>query len=203
MNKLLLFLIIALNSSLALAQKPDSLLSKQIKVRDLDGALMSPAKTILENLSASPHFSTLTAIIKTADSLNIFNSNTPITVFAPDNKAFEKLAPEGIDTLLSAAHRAELVNLLNYHAVAGKVTAKDIERRIKAGSGQAVFTTLSGGTLIARINENRNITLTDENGRQSIVSRLDVQQSNGILHVVTQVLMPKITQQLPGNSKPE
>jgi uncharacterized surface protein with fasciclin (FAS1) repeats len=203
MNKLLLFLFIALNSSFVFAQKADSSASKPGKVRNIDGALMSPSKTILENISASSNFSTLTTIIKTADSTNTFSGNNPVTIFAPGNKAFEKLPSGQLDTLLLPAHKAQLTTLVNYHAVAGKITSKDILKQIKAGNGQATFTTLSGGTLTARINENRNIVLTDENGGQSIVSRLDIQQRNGIIHIVTQVLMPKFTQELQGTSKPQ
>src|SRR5580693_6274157 len=92
MNKLLLFLFITLNSSLSFAQKADSSASKPGKVRNIDGALMSASKTILENISVSPNFSTLTTIMKAADSTNTFNSNNPITIFAPDDKAFGKLA---------------------------------------------------------------------------------------------------------------
>lgn len=185
------------------AQKADSLSNKSGKTRNIDGALMSPSKTIFENISASLNFSTLTTIIKTADSSKTFDGNAPVTIFAPENKAFEKLPSGQLDSLLLPAHKFELNQLLSYHAVAGRVSSKDIERQIKAGNGQAAITTLSGGTLIARINENRNIVLTDENGGQSIVSRLDIQQNNGILHVVTHVLMPKFTQELPGNSKPK
>jgi uncharacterized surface protein with fasciclin (FAS1) repeats len=203
MNKLLLFLFIALNSSSVFAQKADSLITKPAKARNIDGALMSPSKTILENVSASANFSTLATVIKTADSTNTFNGNNPVTIFAPGNKAFEKLPSGQLDTLLLPAHKAQLTILLNYHAITGKITSKDILRQIKAGNGQATFTTLSGGTLIARINENRNIILTDESGGQSIVSRFDIQQSNGIIHLVTQVLMPKFTQALQGNSKPQ
>ena len=203
MNKLLLFLFIALNSSLVFAQKADSSANKPGKARNIDGTLMSPSKTILENVSASSNFSTLTTIIKAADSTNTFNGNNPVTIFAPGNKAFEKLPAGQLDTLLLPAHKAQLIILLKYQAITGKVTSKDILRQIKAGNGQATFTALSGGVLTARINENRNIVLTDENGGQSVVSRFDIQQSNGILHVVTQVLMPKFTQELQGNSKPQ
>lgn len=203
MNKLLLFLVVILNSSLAFAQKADLSSNKPVKVRNIDGGQMSPAKTIMENVSASPGFSTLTTIIKTADTTNIFSNNNPITIFAPDNKAFEKLPAGLLDTLLLPAHKAQLAGLLTYHAIAGKITSKDMDRQIKAGGGQATFKTLSGGVLTAKINENRNIVLTDENGGQSIISRLDVQQSNGILHVVTHVLIAKFTQELPGNSKPQ
>lgn len=202
MNKLLLFLLIVFNSSLVFAQKTESVASKPAKARNVDGSLMSPSKTIAENISSSPNFSTLSSIIK-ADTTNTFNSNNQITIFAPDNQAFEKLPAGTADTLLLPNHKNELVDLLKYHAIAGKITAKDIERQIKAGNGQAIFSTLSGETLTAKINENRNIVLTDENGGQSVVSRLDVQQSNGILHVVTQVLTPKLTQESQGNNKPQ
>ncbi|HEY9003194.1 MAG TPA: fasciclin domain-containing protein [Mucilaginibacter sp.] len=192
MNKLLLSLLLVFSSSVVFAQKADSAASKPGKARNVDGSIMNPSKTIQENISASPNFSTLTSIVL-ADTTNTFNGNS-ITVFAPDNKAFGKLPVGTIDTLLLPTHKSDLLLLLKYHAVAGKITSKDIERQIKVGNGQATFTTLSGRTLTAKINENRNIVLTDENGGQSIVSRLDVQQSNGILFVVTQVLLPKFTQ---------
>ena len=192
MNKLFLFLLIVFNSSLVFAQKTDSTTSRPGKARNVDGSIMNPSKTIQENISASSNFSTLTSIIL-ADTTNTFNGN-PITVFAPDNKAFSKLPIGTVDTLLSPNHKSDLLNLLKYHAIAGRVTSKDIERQIKAGNGQATFTTLSGRTLTAKINENRNIVLTDENGGQSVLSRLDIPQSNGILYIVTQVLLPKFTQ---------
>ncbi|HTK20364.1 MAG TPA: fasciclin domain-containing protein [Mucilaginibacter sp.] len=192
MNKLLLFLFIVFNSSLAFAQKTDSSANKPGKARNVDGSVINPSKTIQESISSSPNFSTLSSIIL-ADTTNTFNGN-PITVFAPDNKAFSKLPAGTVDTLLAPNHKADLLNFIKYHTVAGKITSADIERQIKAGNGQAKFTTLSGRTLTVKINENRNIVLTDENGGQSIISRLDIQQSNGILFVVTQVLLPKFTQ---------
>ena len=191
MNKLLLFLLIVFNSTLVFAQRTDSSVSKPGKVRNVDGSIMNPSKSIQENILASPNFSTLGSIMR-EDTTNIFGGN-PITVFAPDNKAFSRLPSGTVDTLLSPTHKSDLLNLLKYHAVAGKITSSDIERQIKTGNGQTTFTTLSGRTLTAKINENRNIVLTDENGGQSVISRLDVQQSNGILYVITQVLLPKFT----------
>ena len=202
MNKLLLFFLIVINSSLAFAQKTDSTASKPGKARNVDGSMMSPSKTVVENISASPNFSTLASIIQ-ADTTNTINSNNPITVFAPDNKAFSKLPAGTIDTLLLPTHKSDLLLFIKYHAIAGKITSKDIERQIKAGNGQTTLTTLSGRTLTAKINENRNIVLTDENGGQSVLSRLDIQHSNGTLYVVTQVLLPKFTQQLQESSKPQ
>jgi uncharacterized surface protein with fasciclin (FAS1) repeats len=190
MKRLLLLLFILLNTSLVFAQKADSSAKKPGSIRNIDGALTRPSNNILVNLSSSPNFSTLVSAIKTANLDDIFGGNGPITVFAPVNKAFDKLAPGQLDTLRQPAHKTELVNLLTYHAVAGRITSKDIEKQIIAGNGQATFTTLSGGVLTAKINENRNIVLTDENGGQSVISRFDIQQSNGILHVITSVLIP-------------
>lgn len=201
MNKLFLFILVVFNSSLVFAQKTDSAATKTGRTKDVGGSLIDPSKSIQENISISPNFSTLTSII-VADTTNTFDGN-PITVFAPDNKAFSKLPVGTVDTLLLPSHKTDLLLLLKYHAVPGRIMSKDIERQIKTGSGQATFTTLSGRTLTAKINENRNIVLTDENGGQSVVSRLDIQQSNGILYVVTQVLLPKFTQQLQENRKPQ
>lgn len=191
MNKIFLFLFLVFNSSVVLAQKTDSATSKPGKARNVDGALMSSSKTAQQNVLAAPNFSALASIIQ-ADTTNTFSGN-PITVFAPDNKAFGKLPAGTVDTLLLPTHKSDLLNLIKYHAVAGKITSADMQRQIKAGNGQTTFTTLSGRTITARINENRNIVLTDENGGQSILSRLDIQQSNGVLHVITQVLLPKFT----------
>jgi uncharacterized surface protein with fasciclin (FAS1) repeats len=81
--------------------------------------------------------------------------------------------------------------LLTYHAIAGRLTARDIARKINANNGEAVFTTIAGSKLTAKIDVNRNIVLVDENGNESIISKFDIPQSNGILHIVTSVLVPK------------
>ena len=192
MKKLLLFLFVLILSSgsFAFAQNADSTTNKPGKARNIDGVLMKPSNTILVNISAAPSFSILVNAIKTAAITDTFSGSEPITLFAPTNKAFEKLAPGQLDTLLLPAHKTELANLLSNHAVAGRVTSKDIERQIKAGNGQATLTTLSGGVLTAKINENRNIVLTDENGGQSVISTFDISQSNGMVHIVNAVLIP-------------
>ena len=191
MKKLLLLLFILLNGSLTFAQNTDSTTNRPGKARNIDGVLMKSSNTILVNISSAPNFSVLLNAIKTAAITDTFSGSEPITVFAPTNKAFEKLAPGQLDTLLLPAHKTELANLLSYHAVSGRITSKDIERQIKAGNGQANFTTLSGGVLIAKINENRNIVLTDENSGQSVISTFDIAQSNGMVHIVTAVLIPR------------
>ncbi|MDB5023350.1 MAG: Cell surface lipoprotein precursor [Mucilaginibacter sp.] len=189
---ILLVLFILLGGSSIFAQKVDSSVNKLGVTKNGNGALMSPSNNIMDNLSSSPEFSVLVNAIKTAGLTDTFNGNNAITIFAPTNKAFEKLESGKLDTLLLPVHQGELTNLLQYHAIAGRITSKDIERQIKAGNGQAIFTTLSGGVLKARINENRNIALTDENGDQGVISKFGIPQSNGILHIISSVLTPRL-----------
>jgi uncharacterized surface protein with fasciclin (FAS1) repeats len=190
-KKAIFLILFLLNTAFVFAQKPDSSVIKPGKIKNVEGASMSSSNNIVVNISSASNFSVLANVIQVAGLTDTFNSGNPITIFAPDNKAFEKLPVGKLDSLLLPAHKTELTNLLLYHAISVKITSKDIERQIKAGNGQATFTTLSGGILTARINENRNIVLTDESGTQSVISLLDIQQSNGVLFVVTSVLMAR------------
>lgn len=152
---------------------------------------MSAASDIVANIKSSKDFTTLFKALDTAELTETFRSKGPLTIFAPDNGAFDKLPKGKLDSLFNPQNKLNLTNLLTYHALAGKISSKDIEKQIKAGNGQATFVTLAGSKLTARINENRNIVLTDESGGQSIVSIFDVEQSNGMLHVINAVLIPK------------
>ena len=191
--KKLLIIILLFNTMVTFAQKSDSVAAKASKTKNVDGTLMFSAKDVIGNISASPQLTTLVKLIDSAGLADNLKTGT-IAVFAPTNQAFDKLVPGTLDTLLKPNHKNDLVVLVNNHIIQGKLTSKDIDSQIKAGNGQAVFTTLSGGTLTARINENRNIVLTDDNGGQSIVTRLDIEQSNGILFIVSAVLQPKSKQ---------
>lgn len=192
MKRLILLFFILLNAYSLFAQKPDSTIAKPGKARNVDGAMMNPSTDILGNISSAPEFSKFVSAIKATALADTFRT-VQITVFAPINKAFDKLPAGKLDTLLLPAHNAELANLLKYHAVAGRISSKDLNRLIKAGNGQATLTTLQGSTLKASINANRNIVLTDDEGNQSVISKFDIQNSNGLLHVITNVLTPKST----------
>ncbi len=190
MKRLILFLALLSCTTFVLGQKADSAAARQVKTKNVDGAMMTSANDLFANLSASPQFSVLVKLINaagTADSLK----NGTITFFAPTDKAFDKLPAGTVDSVLLTKHRPDLINLLNSHIVSGKLTSKDIDKLIKAGNGQVALTTVAGGTLTARINENRNILLADENCNQGVVSRLDIEQRNGILFVINEVLLPK------------
>ena len=193
MRRLLLIISLLFNTAFVFAQKPDSAIAKPAKTRNVDGTVMTSANDLVTNITLSPQLTTLSNAIKASALTDTLRSGS-ITFFAPVDKAFEKLAPGLIDSLILPAHQAKLTVLLKNHALPEKITSKDILRQIKAGNGQASFTTLSGGIITARINENRNIVLTDETGDQSIITRLDIEQSNGMLFIVNAVLLPKAKQ---------
>jgi len=198
MKKWMGVILLVLNSALVFSQTTtlanpveDTVKAKWGKVKIVDGTKMTSSNDIIENIAQSQEYTTLVSVIEDAGLTETFKSKGPITVFAPTNKAFEKLPAGELDTLIKPNHKDELSYLLTYHAIAGRVTAHDIERKINANNGEATFTTLAGTKLTAKIDENRNIVLIDENGGQSIISKFDIPQSNGILHIVTSVLVPK------------
>src|SRR5258708_3027055 len=111
-KKALFFVILLLNTAFAFAQNPDSLANKPGKIKNMERAGMSRSNTIMTNISSGANFSKLANAIQAANLSETFNSNRPITIFAPDDKAFEKMAAGKIDTLLLPPHKAELANLL-------------------------------------------------------------------------------------------
>ena len=193
MKRLNLFLLLLSCTSFVFAQKTDSASARQVKAKNVDGIVMTSANDLLTNLSASPQFSTLVKLMTASGMADSLKTGT-ITFFAPTDKAFGKLPAGTVDTLLLPNHKTDLINLLNSHMISGKLFSKDINKLIKVGNGQAALTTLSGGSLTARINENRNIILSDTNGNQAIITRLDIEQSNGTLFVINDVLAQKSKQ---------
>lgn len=153
------------------------------------GAAMMPAMTIVENASAAPNLTTLVAAVKAAGLVDTLMSAGPFTVFAPTNTAFDKLPDGTVGTLVKPENKATLTKILTYHVVAGKLTAKDVMKAIKAGGGSATLTTVAGEKLTARLSGN-SIVITDAKGGQSAVTTADVMQSNGVVHVIDSVLLP-------------
>jgi hypothetical protein len=113
------------------------------------GAAMYPTKNIVENAVNSKDHTTLVAAVKAAGLVETLQGPGPFTVFAPTNEAFDKLPAGTVDTLLKPENLAQLKKILTYHVVAGKLTSKDIAKKIKAGGGKAMLTTVEGGTLTA------------------------------------------------------
>lgn len=152
------------------------------------GAAMYPSKNIIENAVNSKDHTTLVAAVKAAGLVETLSGKGPFTVFAPTNAAFDKLPKAAVETLLKPENKSMLQGVLTYHVVAGKMNAKDIAKAIKAGNGKAMLTTVQGGKLTAWMDGDKLI-LTDEKGGKSAVTIADVNQSNGVIHVVDTVLM--------------
>ncbi len=155
------------------------------------GEKMYPKKNIVENAVNSKDHTTLVAAVKAAGLVDALQGEGPFTVFAPVNDAFENL-PEGtVETLLKPENKEKLSQVLTYHVVAGNMDFNTLKEAIKKGKGKAVLTTLSGGKLTAMMNGEHNIVIMDENGNTANISTYDVYQSNGVIHVIDRVLLPK------------
>lgn len=140
---------------------------------------------------AAPSLSTLVAAVKAADLVGTLQGAGPFTVFAPTNDAFGKLPAGAVDGLLKPEAKPALTGVLTYHVVAGNVDAAALAKQIQAGGGSATLTTVQGGTLVARVDGNGGIVLTDTKGGTAKVVAADRRQSNGIVHVIDGVLMPQ------------
>lgn len=154
------------------------------------GAAMYANKDIVDNAVNSKDHTTLVAAVKAAGLVETLKSKGPFTVFAPTNAAFDKLPAGAVSGLLKPENKAMLSKLLTYHVVAGKMDSKMIAAAIKKGNGKAELTTVSGGKLWAWMKDGK-LVLTDEKGGMSTVTIANVMQSNGVIHVVDAVLMPK------------
>ena len=153
------------------------------------GHEMFPSKNIIQNAVNSDDHTTLVAAVKAAGLADTLQGPGPFTVFAPTNEAFSKLPAGTVDTLLKPENKDMLTKILTYHVVAGRISASDLKKEIKAGNGEASLKTVSGGTLTATIQGN-HIVLKDEKGDMSRVTISNVNQSNGVIHVVDTVLLP-------------
>jgi uncharacterized surface protein with fasciclin (FAS1) repeats len=154
------------------------------------GAAMFKTKDIIDNAVNSKDHTTLVAAVKAAGLVDTLKGAGPFTVFAPTNAAFEKLPAGTVDGLLKPESKAALTKVLTYHVVPGKQDAATIAKAIEDGKGKATFKTVAGGTLTASM-EGPSVVLTDEKGGKSKVTTADVMQSNGVIHVIDSVLMPK------------
>ncbi len=152
-------------------------------------AQMAPTKNIVEFAAASPDHTTLVAAVKAAGLVDTLEGTGPFTVFAPTNAAFDKLPAGTVDTLLKPENKAKLTKILTYHVVAGRVSAADLIKLIKEGGGKAELKTVSGGTLTATLMDGK-VMLTDEKGGMATVIAADLDQINGVIHVIDSVLLP-------------
>lgn len=143
------------------------------------------------NIASNDHqFSTLVTAVKVAGLVETLQGDGPFTVFAPTNTAFDKL-PEGtVKSLLEPGAKDQLTKILTYHVVAGEFKAKDIIAAINASGGLFTVRTVSGDELTAMMSGN-SVILKDENGGVSAVTMTDVDASNGVIHIIDSVVLPK------------
>jgi len=161
----------------------------KMETKMVGGAEMYPTKDIVSNAVNSKDHTTLVAAVKAADLVETLQSEGPFTVFAPTNMAFEKL-PEGtVATLLQPENKATLKKVLTYHVLSGKYSAMDIMKAIKMAKGKAEFTTVAGEKLTVMVKKGK-VQLKDMIGNTSTVTIADVNQSNGVIHVVDTVILP-------------
>jgi uncharacterized surface protein with fasciclin (FAS1) repeats len=154
------------------------------------GAPMLASKDIIDNAVNSKDHTTLVAAVKAAGLVDTLKGPGPFTVFAPTNAAFAALPAGTVDTLLKPENKGMLTGILTYHVVAGKWDAAAISKMIADGKGMASIKTVAGGTLVAK-SAGGKISVTDEKGGVAHVTIADVYQSNGVIHVVDKVLLPK------------
>ncbi len=156
---------------------------------EVGGAAMYPTKNIIENAVNSKDHTTLVAAVKAADLVDTLSGPGPFTVLAPTNEAFAKLPAGTVDTLVKPENKATLTSILTYHVIAGNYSAHDIRKLIKDGKGSAQLKTVQGETLTFT-KKKKKIIVTDAKGGKSTITIADVNQSNGVIHVVDTVLMP-------------
>tara|TARA_R110002073_G_scaffold83987_4_gene200089 strand:- start:2872 stop:3393 length:522 start_codon:yes stop_codon:yes gene_type:complete len=156
----------------------------------IGGNVFAQAKNIVETAISSKDHTTLVAAVKAADLVGVLSGEGPFTVFAPTNAAFAKLPDGTVEGLLKKENLAMLQSVLTYHVISGKFNAKDVISLIKKGNGKAVIPTVQGGKLNAMIMDG-SVYIADENGNKAKVTAADLDQTNGVIHVIDSVVLPK------------
>ena len=153
-------------------------------------AVSQNKKDVVDIAIGSADHTTLVAAVKAADLVGVLKGKGPFTVFAPTNAAFAKLPAGTVESLLKPESKKALAGILTYHVVAGNLDAAAVLKAIKAGMGKVVLKTVAGGSLTASLDGGKVI-LTDEKGGKATVTATDLKGSNGVVHVIDTVLMPK------------
>ena len=194
MSKRIAFLSAAAFGALALTATIVAPVSAQDKMKSqksemsgektvmVGGAAMFPSKNIVQNAVNSKDHTTLVAAVKAAGLVDTLEGKGPFTVFAPTNAAFGKLPAGTVDTLVKPENKATLTKILTYHVVPGKLEASDLTdgKKLKTDQGEELTVKRSGDTVM----------IIDAKGGSSTVTIPNVNQSNGVIHVVDTVLMP-------------
>lgn len=153
------------------------------------GAAMYPSKNIVQNAVHSKAHTTLVAAVKAAGLVNTLESPGPFTVFAPTNKAFDKLPAGTVQTLLKPENKAKLTAILEYHVVPGRITTRDLKMMIRKGHGEAMLKTVQGDDLTFK-EMHGHYYVMDAKGDKAMITIPNVYQSNGVIQVINTVLLP-------------
>ena len=172
-----------------------SLLAQDMKMAnektvEVGGAPMYPSKNIIENAMNSQDHTTLVAAVKAAGLVETLQGKGPFTVFAPTNAAFGKLPAGTVDHLVKPENKSTLTKILTYHVIADKLDSKELMKWIKKGKGTATLVTVQGSKVWI-MEKDGKLWLKDENGSTAQITTSDVYQSNGVIHVIDTVVMPK------------
>jgi len=179
MKALRIAALLALTSTAALAENPM-----------VGGAEMFDTKTIVENAMNSADHTTLVAAVQAAGLVETLKGAGPFTVLAPVNAAFDALPAGTVETLLKPENKDQLVKILTCHVIPAKAMAADITKMAMDDGGEHVVDTVGGCKLTLKAADGK-VTVTDENGNVANVTIADVVQSNGVIHVIDKVLLPK------------
>lgn len=154
-------------------------------------SLMAQSKKSIVDIAVSnDDFSTLVTALKAADLVGALQGDGPFTVFAPTNEAFAKVDQKALGSLLKPENKGALTNVLTYHVVSGQLNASDVVAALKAGNGKAEVKALNGQELTI-VQKNGKIWLKDQNGAYAEIIKTDVMASNGVIHIIGDVVMPK------------
>ena len=155
------------------------------------GAAMYPTKNIVQNAVNSKDHTTLVAAVKAAGLVPTLSSAGPFTVFAPVNAAFDMLPKGTVKTLLKPKNKGKLTGILTYHVVAGRLSADDIAAKAKAMGGKVELKTVEGDIITLMSDGKGGWNVMDSSGGTAHITIANVFQSNGVIHVIDHVLLPK------------
>ncbi len=181
---------LATGLALALVNPTPGFAQKAEKTVIVGGAAMFPSKNIIQNAVNSKDHTTLVAAVKAAGLVDTLSGAGPFTVFAPVNKAFDKLPKGTVPTLLKPENKATLSGVLTYHVVSGRLTGADLSKQVDAGGGKATLKTVNGASLTVMRSGKSGLVVVDAKGNRATVSIANVLQSNGVIHVVDTVMLP-------------
>ncbi|MEF9478209.1 fasciclin domain-containing protein [Chryseobacterium sp. 1B4] len=185
-SKITVLAMVAL--SFAFSRKVTAQMMKEKTVM-VGGAPMYPSKNIIENAVNSKDHKTLVAAVKAAGLVETLEGAGPFTVLAPTDAAFAKLPKGTVENLVKPENKATLTSILTYHVLPGRYSAKEIWAAVKAGKGKSMMKTVQGEELTFWT-KGKDLYIKDAKGNNAKVTIADVNQSNGVIHVIDTVLMP-------------